>query len=571
MVNALVSLLLPNLATGAQSGAAGGGLLAANPFDGMGGALNFSSFLDLQGKPLNPAQLPELLGTIKEEGGFETLLNLPDMELPDFEKIESLDQAIVVAAVIFQALPTAPEPVLTTGGTEAVALVDGAADASSMSPEEFVADIIAQMKQTIPGLTFGVLKPALQTAAPVDAAAMDTQLETVQDAIQSRLLTIPASIQPAAVNAAGVIKTESKTIDAQEEAPDLTAAVQAPSPATDTPDEAAEKATAALTATVVPLLAATTPGTSSTAQPVTAEQIITQKMGTALVADASITEEEAAAAIPETIEEKKILLKTSAAPAEEDEELIKKKDDKKEDKGGKLEASTQAVQQQTDEPAKHHRLQADTSIKSVAAEDGSSNQQSSTGDRQHAASSSNSIQQQVQSLLQADNNKDTAETSFMKMVREAQGQHHAPVADQISINIKHAIHNQSDNIRIQLSPHDLGAVDITLTMKGDEVTHIRVLAEKAETLDMLQRDSRFLERSLQESGLKADSGSLQFGLKGEQGGNAQNSGQDANGNRKYQPHYGMTGAAEEETKPLAWQEIGGTDVLIASTGINIRV
>lgn len=568
MVNALVSLLLPNLAAGAQPGATGGGLLAANPFDGMSAALNFSSFLDLQGKPVNPAQLPELLGTIKEEGGFESLLNVPDMELPDFEKIESLDQAIMVAAVIFPALPTVPEPVLTTGGTEAVEMVDVLADVGSMSPEEFVADIIEQMKQTIPGLTFGVLKPAVQPAAP-ETASLDMKLEQIQSVAKAPLL----ELQPAAIAAAATVRTGSKITETQEEVPDLTAAVPAPATASDAPEEKAEKATAVLTTTVTPLLAGTLgAGDTGAAQPVTAEQVIAQKIGSALVADASVTEEEAAAVVAAlgTADEKKLLLKTSAAPVDEDEELIKKKDDKKEDKGAKFEVSGQTVQQQTEEPVKQQRLQADTSIKSVTAEDGSSNQQSSTGDRQQNTNSANSIQQQVQNLLQADNNKDTAETSFMKMVREAQA-HHSPVADQISINIKHAIHNQSDNIRIQLSPHDLGAVDIMLTMKGDEITHIRVLAEKAETLDMLQRDSRFLERSLQESGLKADSGSLQFGLKGEQGGNAQGSGQDANGNRKYQPHYGMTGAAEEETKPLAWQEIGGTDVLIASTGINIRV
>jgi hypothetical protein len=46
-------------------------------------------------------------------------------------------------------------------------------------------------------------------------------------------------------------------------------------------------------------------------------------------------------------------------------------------------------------------------------------------------------------------------------------------------------------------------------------------ADKPQTVEMLQRDARELERSLQDAGLRADSGSLSFNLRGEQ--------RDANG------------------------------------------
>jgi len=47
-----------------------------------------------------------------------------------------------------------------------------------------------------------------------------------------------------------------------------------------------------------------------------------------------------------------------------------------------------------------------------------------------------------------------------------------------------------------------------------------VLAERPETLEMLQRDARGLERALQDAGLKTESGGLSFGLRGDGRGGA---------------------------------------------------
>jgi len=53
-----------------------------------------------------------------------------------------------------------------------------------------------------------------------------------------------------------------------------------------------------------------------------------------------------------------------------------------------------------------------------------------------------------------------------------------------------------------------------------------VTADNKDTLDLLQRDQRALERALQDAGLKADSGSLSFNLRG--GGEGGNSSAEAN-------------------------------------------
>jgi flagellar hook-length control protein FliK len=69
---------------------------------------------------------------------------------------------------------------------------------------------------------------------------------------------------------------------------------------------------------------------------------------------------------------------------------------------------------------------------------------------------------------------------------------------------------------VQLHPADLGKITVKLDMSSDGKVQGTVTADNPKTLDMLQKDSRSLERALQDAGLRADSGSLQFNL-GNQG------------------------------------------------------
>jgi flagellar hook-length control protein FliK len=70
-----------------------------------------------------------------------------------------------------------------------------------------------------------------------------------------------------------------------------------------------------------------------------------------------------------------------------------------------------------------------------------------------------------------------------------------------------------DRITLQLEPADLGRVEIKMDIAADGRTQLSFVVDKAETLDALSRDARSLERSLQESGIKADAGSMQFNLR----------------------------------------------------------
>ncbi len=54
-----------------------------------------------------------------------------------------------------------------------------------------------------------------------------------------------------------------------------------------------------------------------------------------------------------------------------------------------------------------------------------------------------------------------------------------------------------------------------LNIGNDGAVKAIISIERPETFDLLQRDARGLEKALQDAGLKTDSGSLSFNLKGE--------------------------------------------------------
>lgn len=87
-----------------------------------------------------------------------------------------------------------------------------------------------------------------------------------------------------------------------------------------------------------------------------------------------------------------------------------------------------------------------------------------------------------------------------------------PAVEQVAVRIATLAKSGMDMIRIQLEPADLGRVDVRLQMAGGEVTAI-VTADRQETLDLLQRDSRSLQQALQDAGLKTSGEGLSFSLR----------------------------------------------------------
>ncbi len=70
---------------------------------------------------------------------------------------------------------------------------------------------------------------------------------------------------------------------------------------------------------------------------------------------------------------------------------------------------------------------------------------------------------------------------------------------------------------IRLDPAELGRIDVQLTVDRDGHVKSKLVVEKQETLDLLQRDQRNLERVLTQAGVQTSEGSLEFSLK-DQGG-----------------------------------------------------
>jgi flagellar hook-length control protein FliK len=93
-------------------------------------------------------------------------------------------------------------------------------------------------------------------------------------------------------------------------------------------------------------------------------------------------------------------------------------------------------------------------------------------------------------------------------------------ANQVAVHIQRAVAAGQNRISIALHPAELGQIDVKLNIGNDGVVKAIVSIERPETFELLQRDARGLEKALQDAGLKTDSGSLSFNLKGESEHNA---------------------------------------------------
>jgi flagellar hook-length control protein FliK len=90
-----------------------------------------------------------------------------------------------------------------------------------------------------------------------------------------------------------------------------------------------------------------------------------------------------------------------------------------------------------------------------------------------------------------------------------------PAFDQVAVQVAKAAAEGIDKINIKLKPATLGQIEVQLEIASDGRIHAVIAADKPETLDLLQRDARALERALGDAGLRTDSGSLSFNLRGQ--------------------------------------------------------
>lgn len=156
-------------------------------------------------------------------------------------------------------------------------------------------------------------------------------------------------------------------------------------------------------------------------------------------------------------------------------------------------------------------------------------------------------------------NRTAAEVAAQRPARPAQT---APATAQIAVHIVRAVADGVSRFSVQLQPAELGRVEVKMEVSRDGAVRALVMADRQETVDQLQRDSRALERALQEAGLKADSQNLQFSLRGGQ------NGRDLSENRTSIGNSGDADLTEVPEPALAahWSNVAG------STGaLDIRV
>jgi hypothetical protein len=82
------------------------------------------------------------------------------------------------------------------------------------------------------------------------------------------------------------------------------------------------------------------------------------------------------------------------------------------------------------------------------------------------------------------------------------------------------------NFDIRLDPPELGTVHVKLDIAKDGDVRVHMIVERKDTLDMLLADKRTLERTLEQAGVRTESGSgLQFSLRQDGGGQSPGQGQ----------------------------------------------
>jgi flagellar hook-length control protein FliK len=92
--------------------------------------------------------------------------------------------------------------------------------------------------------------------------------------------------------------------------------------------------------------------------------------------------------------------------------------------------------------------------------------------------------------------------------------------EQVAVQMHRMAKSGTERFELQLHPADLGRVDIRMDINKDGLVRVIVTADNQAAFEMLQKDSRGLERALQQAGLQTDSNSLNFNLRGGENGHA---------------------------------------------------
>jgi|GEM_PF-1644791 flagellar hook-length control protein FliK len=88
----------------------------------------------------------------------------------------------------------------------------------------------------------------------------------------------------------------------------------------------------------------------------------------------------------------------------------------------------------------------------------------------------------------------------------------AQIIKAVTLNMSRGANNAIERMSLQLEPAELGRVKIDLKMGDDGMLKAHIFAEKADTVQILQRDSSALQKAMSEAGLDVGSESFSFDL-----------------------------------------------------------
>ncbi len=136
---------------------------------------------------------------------------------------------------------------------------------------------------------------------------------------------------------------------------------------------------------------------------------------------------------------------------------------------------------------------------------------------------------------------------------------------QIKFGLINSANKDNQNISVQLHPKDLGKVDIKMDIANDGKTNVTIIAEKTDTLNLLQKDASSLKDMLTDA-LKTDSGNLNFSF-------------HEQGNGDWQPYEKGNNFANNIINNQNVNNVGPAyltaqsyrNTLIATEGLDIRV
>lgn len=137
----------------------------------------------------------------------------------------------------------------------------------------------------------------------------------------------------------------------------------------------------------------------------------------------------------------------------------------------------------------------------------------------------------------------------------------------LALQISRKVDTGLSRFQIRMDPAELGRIDVKIEFSHDGRMTANLSVERPETLDLLLKDARALERALADAGLQADKGALKFSLKDQSDNSFANFQEESHPD---QSQSGRTPTDNDETPPIA-ATIAAYRNLVSNIAVDIRI